>query len=104
MHAIPIHCSSLTTHKLTHNRQQGLIEDTAEAYSHRADNAIVLQDAVMSLCRGPAALFTMGALVKAIAGFLTNLPQDSGAPPAEGLNWVTSCVLTTTCCTGMCEA
>ena len=58
----------------------------------------------MSLCYGPAALFTMGALVKAIAEFLTNLPQDSRAPPAEGLTWVTSCLLTTSFCTRMREA
>ncbi len=96
-------CSGLTTDKLTNNRQKGLIEDTAEAYSHHADHAVVLQDAVMSLCHGPAALFTMEAVVKATAEFLTNLPQDSGAPPAEGLTWVTSCILTTSFCTSMCE-
>ncbi len=101
MHAILTPCSSLTTDKLTNNRQQGLIEDTAEAYSHHADHPIVLQDAIISLCHGSAALFAMGAVVKAIAKFLTNLPQDSGALPAEGLTWVTSCILTTSFCTSM---
>ncbi|KAL0048268.1 hypothetical protein WJX82_011435 [Trebouxia sp. C0006] len=47
-----------------------------------------IKDAVMRLCHGPAALFTTEAAVKAIAEFLSNLPQDSGAPPAEGLSWV----------------
>jgi len=103
MHAILMACSSLAMGKLTNNRQQNLIEETAEACSHQADHAIVLQDAVMRLCHGPAALFTMEAVVKAIAEFLTNLPQDSGAPPAEGLSWVTSCTLTASFCTSSCE-
>ncbi len=103
MHAILIACSSLKTDKLTDKRQVDLIEGTVEAYSHHADHATVLQDAVMRLCHGPAALFTTEAAVKAIAEFLSNLPQDSGAPPAEGLSWVTSCILTTSFCTSMCE-
>ena len=104
MHANLIACSGLTTDKLTNHRQKGLLEDTAEACSHHVDHAVVLQDAVMSLCYGPAALFTAGALVKAIAEFLTKLPQDSRAPPAGGLTWVTSCLLTSSFCTKMHEA
>lgn len=101
-HAILTACCNLTTEKLTNNRQEGPIEDTAEAYSHHANFTIMLQAPVMSLCCGPAALFTMEAVVKAIAKFLTNLPQDSGALPAEGLTWVISCILTTLSCTSMC--
>ena len=81
-----------------------LIEGTVEVYSHHADHATLLQDAVMRLCHGPAALFTMEAAVKAIAEFLTNLPQDCGAAPAEGLSWVTSCTLTAAFSTSMREA
>ena len=33
----------------------------------------------------------MGAWREATTGFLTHLPQDSRAPPVEGLTWVSSC-------------
>jgi len=51
----------------------------------------VLQDAIIGLCSGPDALFTLGALREATTGFLTHLPQDSRAPPVEGLTWVSPC-------------
>ncbi|DBA83241.1 TPA: hypothetical protein ACH3X2_006750 [Trebouxia sp. C0005] len=50
-----------------------------------------IRDAIFGLCSGPTAIFTMGALCEATAQFLTNVPQDSRAPPVEGLTWVSSC-------------
>ena len=64
---------------------------TAATWPHHNGDATVLQDAIFGLCSGPDALFTMGALREATIQFLTNLPQDSRAPPVEGLTWVSSC-------------
>ncbi|DBA74125.1 TPA: hypothetical protein ACH3X1_010930 [Trebouxia sp. C0004] len=47
-----------------------------------------IRDAIIGLCSGPAAVFTMGALREAVVDFLTNLPQDSRASPVEGLTWI----------------
>jgi len=51
----------------------------------------MLQDAIIGLCSGPNAVFTAGALCEATTQFLTHLPLDSRAPPAEGLTWVSFC-------------
>ncbi len=63
----------------------------AATWPHHNSNATVLQDAIIGLCSGSDALFSMGALCKATTKFLTHLPQDSRGPPAEGLTWVSSC-------------
>ncbi|KAL0040808.1 hypothetical protein WJX79_006079 [Trebouxia sp. C0005] len=47
-----------------------------------------IRDAIFGLCSGPTAIFTMGALCEATAQFLTSVPQDSRAPPVEGLTWI----------------
>ena len=63
----------------------------AATWPHHNGDATVLQDAIFGLCSCSDALFTIEALREATTGFLTDLPQDSRGPPAEGLTWVSSC-------------
>ena len=81
--------SCLATGKLSMYHTQSPVS-TAATWPHHDGDATVLQDAIIGLCSGPDALFTLGALCEATTGFLTHLPQDSRGPPVEGLTWVSS--------------
>ena len=89
MHARSGACSCLANGKLLHVWQDPM--SAAATWPHHHGDATVLQDAILGLCSGADALFTIGALREATTGFLTHLPQDSRGPPAEGLAWVSSC-------------
>ena len=71
---------------------------TAATWPHHDGDAIVLQDAIIGLCSGSDALLTVGALCEATTRFLTHLPQDSRALPAEGPTWVSPCACVNILC------
>ena len=91
----------LPCNRQTKHMSQGPM-NIAGTWPNYNGGVIVLQDAIIGLCSGPAALFTMGALLEATIDFLTNLPQDSRAPPVEGLTWVRLCASVNPFCTSNC--
>ena len=59
-----------------------------------------LQEAIIGLCTGQAALFSTEALAVATEAFLASLLRDTQDPAAKGLFWVSLAQLPVTTCKG----